>query len=63
MPVQQIEQAGGYSSCDGKLVSGLDVTVNDHDQRTQVRAKAKCAFSIPCLICHVHQFSTMGYFF
>ena len=32
----QIEKAGGYSSCDGKLVSGLDVPIEAHDQRTQI---------------------------
>lgn len=34
--ILQVEQAGGYSSCDGKLVSGLDVEIKEHDQRTQV---------------------------
>ena len=28
----QVEKAGGYSSCDGKPVSGLDVEVTAHDQ-------------------------------
>lgn len=32
----QIEKAGGHSSCDGKLVSGLDVEITAHDQRTQI---------------------------
>lgn len=32
----QVEKAGGYSSCDGKLVSGLDVEITAHDQRTQI---------------------------
>ena len=32
----QIEKAGGYSSCDGLLVSGLDVPIESHDQRTQI---------------------------
>ena len=31
-----VEKAGGASSCDGKLVSGLDVNVDVHDQRTQI---------------------------
>ena len=31
-----VEKAGGASSCDGKCVSGLDVEVLQHDQRTQV---------------------------
>ena len=31
-----VEKAGGASSCDGKCVSGLDVTVEKHDQRTQI---------------------------
>lgn len=31
-----VEKAGGASSCDGLLVSGLDVEVKKHDQRTQV---------------------------
>lgn len=31
-----VEKAGGASSCDGKLVSGLDVEVIKHDQRTQI---------------------------
>ena len=32
----QVEQAGGHSSCDGLLKSGLDVEIKEHDQRTQV---------------------------
>ena len=32
----QVEKAGGYSSCDGKLVSALDVEITAHDQRTQI---------------------------
>jgi len=32
----QIEKAGGYSSCDGKCVSGLDVPIDKYDQRTQI---------------------------
>jgi sedoheptulose-bisphosphatase len=32
----QIEKAGGHSSCDGLLVSGLDVPITAHDQRTQI---------------------------
>ena len=32
-----VEKAGGASSCDGLCVSGLDVEVKQHDQRTQVR--------------------------
>lgn len=31
-----VEKAGGYSSCDGKCVSGLDVEVTAWDQRTQI---------------------------
>lgn len=31
-----VEKAGGHSSCDGKPVSGLDVVVDKHDQRTQI---------------------------
>lgn len=31
-----VEKAGGHSSCDGLLVSGLDVEVKQHDQRTQI---------------------------
>lgn len=31
-----VEKAGGASSCDGLLVSGLDVEVVQHDQRTQI---------------------------
>ena len=31
-----VEKAGGASSCDGKCVSGLDITVEKHDQRTQI---------------------------
>lgn len=31
-----VEKAGGASSCDGKLVSGLDVEITAHDQRTQI---------------------------
>ncbi len=31
-----VEKAGGASSCDGLCVSGLDVEVKQHDQRTQV---------------------------
>lgn len=31
-----VEKAGGESSCDGKCVSGLDVIVDQHDQRTQI---------------------------
>ncbi|CAL8469726.1 g9268 [Coccomyxa elongata] len=31
-----VEKAGGHSSCDGKLVSGLDVEITAHDQRTQI---------------------------
>ena len=31
-----VEKAGGASSCDGKCVSGLDVEVTAHDQRTQI---------------------------
>jgi len=31
-----VEKAGGYSSCDGKPVSGLDIEVTAHDQRTQI---------------------------
>ncbi|KAK9907614.1 hypothetical protein WJX75_007029 [Coccomyxa subellipsoidea] len=31
-----IEKAGGHSSCDGLLVSGLDVPITAHDQRTQI---------------------------
>jgi sedoheptulose-bisphosphatase len=34
--VLQIEKAGGYSSCDGKCVSGLDVPIEKYDQRTQI---------------------------
>ena len=32
----QIEKAGGFSSCDGKCVSALDVPIEAHDQRTQI---------------------------
>lgn len=32
----QVEQAGGHSSCDGQLKSGLDIEIKEHDQRTQV---------------------------
>jgi sedoheptulose-bisphosphatase len=32
----QVEKAGGQSSCDGLNVSGLDVMVNEIDQRTQI---------------------------
>ncbi|EFN58668.1 hypothetical protein CHLNCDRAFT_19601 [Chlorella variabilis] len=31
-----VEKAGGASSCDGLCVSGLDVVVDKHDQRTQI---------------------------
>jgi sedoheptulose-bisphosphatase len=31
-----VEKAGGASSCDGLCVSGLDVEVKQHDQRTQI---------------------------
>lgn len=31
-----VEKAGGHSSCDGKLVSGLDVPILAYDQRTQI---------------------------
>ena len=31
-----VEKAGGASSCDGSPVSGLDVVVTKHDQRTQI---------------------------
>lgn len=31
-----IENAGGASSCDGLCVSGLDVMIEKHDQRTQI---------------------------
>jgi sedoheptulose-bisphosphatase len=31
-----VEKAGGASSCDGKLVSGLDVDITAYDQRTQI---------------------------
>ena len=31
-----VENAGGASSCDGLLVSGLDVPIKVHDQRTQI---------------------------
>ena len=31
-----VEKAGGASSCDGLCVSGLDVEVTQHDQRTQI---------------------------
>lgn len=31
-----VEKAGGESSCDGKNVSGLDVEVQEIDQRTQI---------------------------
>jgi sedoheptulose-bisphosphatase len=33
---RQVENAGGASSCDGKCVSGLDVLIEKHDQRTQI---------------------------
>ena len=32
----QIEKAGGYSSADGKCISGLDVPIENYDQRTQI---------------------------
>lgn len=32
----QIEKAGGYSSADGKCISGLDVPIDAYDQRTQI---------------------------
>lgn len=32
----QVEKAGGYSSCDGLQVSGLDVPITAYDQRTQI---------------------------
>ena len=32
----QIEKAGGYSSADGKCISGLDVQIKAYDQRTQI---------------------------
>lgn len=32
----QIEKAGGYSSADGKCISGLDVPIEAYDQRTQI---------------------------
>ena len=32
----QVEKAGGFSSCDGLCVSGLDVNIEKHDQRTQI---------------------------
>ena len=31
-----MEKAGGFSSCDGLCVSGLDVEIKKHDQRTQI---------------------------
>lgn len=31
-----VEKAGGESSCDGLCVSGLDVEITAHDQRTQI---------------------------
>lgn len=31
-----VEKAGGHSSCDGLCVSGLDVEITQHDQRTQI---------------------------
>jgi len=31
-----VEKAGGASSCDGLGISGLDVEVKQHDQRTQI---------------------------
>lgn len=31
-----VENAGGASSCDGLLLSGLDVPIKVHDQRTQI---------------------------
>jgi sedoheptulose-bisphosphatase len=31
-----VEKAGGHSSGDGKCVSGLDIMVEKHDQRTQI---------------------------
>ncbi|KAK9839275.1 hypothetical protein WJX81_005282 [Elliptochloris bilobata] len=31
-----IEKAGGYSSADGKCISGLDVPIEAYDQRTQI---------------------------
>jgi sedoheptulose-bisphosphatase len=31
-----VENAGGASSCDGLCVSGLDVVIEKHDQRTQI---------------------------
>jgi sedoheptulose-bisphosphatase len=31
-----VENAGGASSCDGKGLSGLDVEITAHDQRTQI---------------------------
>ena len=31
-----MEKAGGFSSCDGLCVSGLDVEITKHDQRTQI---------------------------
>lgn len=36
-----VEKAGGESSCDGKLVSALDIPILKHDQRTQVCFGAK----------------------
>ena len=35
-PPPQVEKAGGFSSCDGLCVSGLDVEIKKHDQRTQI---------------------------
>merc|ERR1711924_38333 len=35
-PSLLVEKAGGASSCDGLCVSGLDVEVEQHDQRTQI---------------------------
>ena len=40
----QVEQAGGHSSCDGQLKSGLDVEIKEHDQRTQVGLFSNLAF-------------------
>ena len=37
----QIEKAGGYSSCDGKCVSALEIPITEYDQRTQIAYGSK----------------------
>ena len=51
---EQVEKAGGQSSCDGKGVSGLDIEVEKHDQVHFSPTQSQSSLTIFWLFCKLH---------